>query len=34
MKKAIVRFLAWFGAAVIVYSIYFAVMLKIGRAHV
>ena len=28
MKKAIVRFLAWFGAAVIVYSIYFAVMLN------
>ncbi len=28
MKKAIVRFLAWFGAAVIVYSIYFAIMLN------
>src|SRR6267154_5947366 len=28
MKKAIVRFLAWFGAAVIVYSIYFVIMLN------
>ncbi len=28
MKKTIVRFLAWFGAAVIVYSIYFAIMLN------
>ena len=28
MKKAIVRFLAWFGAAVLVYSIYFAIMLN------
>jgi protease-4 len=28
MKKNIVRFLAWFGAAVIVYSIYFAIMLN------
>src|SRR5882762_2747944 len=28
MKKAIVRFLAWFGAGVILYSIYFAIMLS------
>jgi protease-4 len=28
MKKAIVRFLAWFGAAVIVYSIYFVIILN------
>jgi protease-4 len=28
MKNAIVRFLAWFGAAVIVYSIYFLIMLN------
>ena len=28
MKKSIVRFLAWFGAAVIVYSIYFLIMLN------
>ncbi len=32
MKKAIVRFLAWFGAAVIVYSIYFAIMLNYKRS--
>ena len=28
MKKAIVRFLAWFGAAVILYSIYFLIVLN------
>ena len=32
MKKSIVRFLAWFGAAVILYSIYFAIMLNYKRS--
>jgi len=32
MKKSIVRFLAWFGAAVIVYSIYFLIMLNYKRS--
>ena len=32
MKKSIVRFLAWFGAAVILYSIYFVIMLNYKRS--
>ena len=32
MKKSIVRFLAWFGAAVILYAIYFVIMLNYKRS--